>query len=59
MCNYSPWLFYHDSLEQTFSTCKPSVNVLVSESDFQIHVTDDGWTPEPAVIEFGKSAKIC
>lgn len=39
--------------------CKPSVNVLVSESDFQIHVTDDGWTSEPAVIEFGKSAKIC
>lgn len=59
MCNYSPWLFYHDSLEQTFSMCKPSVNVLVSESDFQIHVTDDGWTSEPAVIEFGKSAKIC
>lgn len=47
-----PWIL-------TFSLCKPSVNVLVSESDFQIHVTDDGWTSEPAVIEFQKSAKIC
>lgn len=53
---FLPW---QSCLEQTFSMCKPSVNVLVSESDFQIHVTDDGWTSEPAVIEFEKSAKIC